>query len=279
MRGFHPVAHDSPVSRTDDQTSARGVTRIDTSVPHSARIWNYWLGGKDNFEVDRAVGDQVVRIFPSIVQAARDSRAFQARAVAFLAGEAGIRQFLDVGTGLPSPRNTHEVARATAPDSRVVYVDNDPMVLAHARALLTGGDVAYVEADLRRTADVLDGARQTLDLAEPIGLLLLGIMGHTADDTEAHATVRRLVDAMPSGSYLVMTDGTTASGEASIESMRQYARSGAVPYHLRSPEAFAAFFDGLDVVEPGIVSPPDWRPGPDERAPDIGGRCAVARIP
>jgi hypothetical protein len=259
------------------------VTRIDTTVPHSARIWNYWLGGKDNFEVDRAVGDQVIRIFPSIVQAARDSRAFQARAVAFLAGAAGVHQFLDVGPGLPAPQNTHEVAQAVAPGSRVVYVDNDPMVLAHARALLTGtdgGTVAYVGADLHQTADVVAGAGRTLDLTEPVGVLLLGIMGHTVDDAEAHAAVRRLVDAVPSGSYLVMTDGTTASGEASIESMRQYARSGAVPYHLRSPEAFAAFFDGLEVVEPGIVSPPDWRPDPgDERSPDIGGRCAVARIP
>jgi hypothetical protein len=250
---------------------------IDTTRAHPARVYDYWLGGKDNFEVDRMVGDQVKKIFPGIVQAARNSRAFQKRSVTFLAGEAGIRQFLDVGTGLPSPDNTHEVAQAVAPDSRVVYVDNDPMVLAHARALLTGDNVAYVPADLRQAHDVVKGAAQILDLSRPVGLMLLGIMGHTEDDAEAHAAVRRLVDAMPPGSYLVMTDGTTASGEASAESMRRYARSGAVPYHLRSVEAFEAFFDGLEVVEPGIVSPTEWRA--DEQAPDIGGRCAVARIP
>jgi hypothetical protein len=265
------VADDSPVGRS--------VTKIDTSVPHSARIWNYWLGGKDNFEIDRVVGNEVIRIYPSIVQAARDSRAFQARAITFLAREVGIRQFLDVGAGLPSLDNTHQVAQRVEPGTRVVYVDNDPMVLSHARALLTGSAVAYVQADLRQTDDVVKGAAQTLDFAQPIGLLLFVIMGQTGDDAEAHATVRRIVGAMPSGSYLAIADGTTVSGETAAESMRQYARSGAVPYHLRSPEAFARFFDGLEPVEPGIVSPPDWRPGPDdERAPDIGGRCAVARI-
>ena len=269
------MAHDSPVSQA--------AVKIDTSIPHSARIWNYWLGGKDNFEVDRVVGDQVKQVFPAIVQAARDSRAFQRRSVAFLAGELRIRQFLDVGAGLPAPGNTHEVAQAVDPRGRIVYVDDEPMVIAHARALLTGtaeGSVAYVHADLRQTAEVVVGASKTLDLTEPIGLMLLGIIGHIADDADAHAIVRRLVDAMPPGSYLTMTDGTTASGEASAESVRRYASSGAVPYHLRSPEAFAHFFDGLDPVDPGIVSPPDWRPDPDdEAAPDIGGRCAVARIP
>jgi hypothetical protein len=268
------MAHDSPVSQAE--------VKIDTRVPHSARIWNYWLGGKDNFEVDRTAGDQVKQIFPGIVQAARNSRAFQRRSVAFLAGEVGIRQFLDIGAGLPAPDNTHEVAQAIDPRSRVVYVDEDPMVISHAQALLTStaeGSVAYVRADLHRTADVVRGAARTLDLSAPIGLMLLGVMGHTADDAEAHATVRRLVDAMPSGSYLTMTDGTDTDA-ASVESMRRYARSGAVPYHLRSPAAFAQFFDGLEPVSPGIVSPPDWRPGPDdERSPDIGGRCAVARIP
>jgi hypothetical protein len=268
------MAHDSPVSQA--------CTKIDTSIPHSARIWNYWLGGKDNFEVDRAVGEQVKQIFPSIVRAARDSRAFQRRSVAFLAGDVGIRQFLDVGAGLPGPGNTHEVAQAIDPRCRIVYVDNEPMVITHARALLTGtaeGSVAYVQGDLHQSDDLVRGAARTLDLSRPIGLMLLGIMGHTVDDAQAHATVRRLVDAMPSGSYLTMTDGTDTD-QASVESMRHYARSGAVPYHLRSPGAFAQFFDGLEPVPPGIVSPPDWRPGPgDEPAPDIGGRCAVARIP
>lgn len=269
------MADDSPVGQAE--------VKIDTTVPHSARIWNFWLGGKDNFEVDRMVGRQVQEIFPNMVEAARQSRRFQRRAVAFLTGEVGIRQFLDVGAGLPSVDNTHEVAQEITPASTIVYVDNDPMVIAHARALLVGtaeGSVAYVQADVRNLDDVVKGASQTLDFSQPIGLMLLGIMGHTESDAEAHAIVRRLVDAMPSGSYLAMTDGTAASGDASIESMRRYAQSGAVPYHLRSPEAWAQFFDGLEPVEPGIVSPPDWRPAPDDApAADIGGRCAVARIP
>jgi hypothetical protein len=255
---------------------------IDVSVPHSARIWNYWLGGKDNFEIDRRIGEQVREIFPDIVEAARQSRAFLVRSVEFLAGEAGIRQFLDVGTGLPTADNTHEVAQRVAADSHIVYVDNDPLVLAHARALLTSspvGTTRYVHADLHRPEEIVEGAAETLDFSRPVALMLMGIMGHTPDDDEAHSIVRRLVDALPSGSYLTMSDGTNTD-EASVESMRRYAESGAVPYHLREPEQFVRFFDGLEVVEPGVVSLPEWRPRPgDQRSPDVGGLCGVARKP
>jgi hypothetical protein len=255
---------------------------IDVSVPHSARIWNYWLGGKDNFEIDRRIGAQVRDIFPNIVEAARQSRAFLVRSVEFLAGEAGVRQFLDVGTGLPTADNTHEVAQRVAPESRIVYVDNDPLVLVHARALLTSapeGVTRYLHADLHDPETIVREAAGTLDFSQPIALMLMGIMGHTPDDGEAHSIVRRLVDALPPGSYLTMSDGTDTD-EASVESMKRYAESGAVPYHLRSPAAFIEFFDGLDVVEPGVVSPPQWRPRPgDKKSPDAGGLCAVARKP
>jgi hypothetical protein len=240
---------------------------IDTSVPHSARIWNYWLGGKDNYPVDRAAGDQYRAIYPEIVEVARASRRFLARAVRYLAGEAGIRQFLDIGTGLPTADNTHEVAQRVAPTSRVVYVDNDPLVLTHARALLTStpeGVTDYIDADLREPDRILEGAARTLDLTEPVALTLFGILGHVGDDQEARSIVRRLLDGVPSGSYLAVCDGTNVLNPAGVEAQERYNRSGAVPYHLRSPDQIARFFDGLELVEPGVVSCPRWRPDPSD---------------
>ena len=236
---------------------------IDTSVPHSARIWNYWLGGKDNFPVDRAVGDQILEAFPAIVENARASRAFLARAVRYLAGEAGIRQFLDIGTGLPTADNTHEVAQRITPEARVVYVDNDPVVLAHARALLTStkGVTAYVDADLHDPDTILDAAVRTLDFSQPVALMLMGILGHF-DYDEARSIVKRLLDPLPSGSYLTLNDGTNIISEKFVQAQEIYNRSGAVPYHLRSPEQIAGFFEGLELVEPGLVSVPRWRPDP-----------------
>ncbi|MEV4349826.1 SAM-dependent methyltransferase [Actinoplanes sp. NPDC049596] len=228
---------------------------VDTSVPHSARVWNYWLGGKDNFAVDRRVGDQVRAVFPEIVDAARETRAFLRRAVGFL-GDGGVRQFLDVGSGLPAAGNTHELVPA---GSRTVYVDNDPLVLAHARELLHTGDVHYVAADLRDTDAVLATAAETLDLRQPVALMLLGVLGHVEDPGEARAITRALVDGLPGGSYLVVSDGT-ATSERVIESHRQYNESGAVPYHLREVADFAAFFDGLELVAPGVVPLTHWRP-------------------
>ncbi|MFW6641257.1 SAM-dependent methyltransferase [Nocardiopsis algeriensis] len=256
---------------------------IDTTVAHSARVWNYWQGGKDNYPADREVGDYVLAAYPEMVAAARADREFLIRAVTHLAREAGIRQFLDIGTGLPSHNNTHEVAQAVAPDARVVYVDNDPMVLAHARALLTGGgagDVHYIDADLREPEKVLAQAREYLDFDQPIGLTVLGTMGHTADTQEAYAIVRAYVEALPPGSHLAMCDGTSTS-EPMIEAARRWNDTAALPYHLRTPEEIAGFFDGLELLEPGVVSATRWRPeeGADEKIEEVDQYCGVARKP
>jgi S-adenosyl methyltransferase len=241
---------------------------IDTTVPHSARIWNYWLGGKDNYPVDRAAGDQFREAFPGIVDVTRASRRFLTRAVRYLAGEAGIRQFLDVGTGLPTADNTHEVAQRVAPESRIVYVDNDPVVLVHARALLTStsqGVTQYVDADLHEPDRILEAASKTIDFTEPVALMLLGILGHVTDDAEARSIVKRLLGALPSGSHLAIYDGTDTN-PAGVEAQERYNRSGAVPYRLRSPEQIAGFFEGLELVEPGVVSVSRWRPDPADAA-------------
>ena len=247
---------------------------IDTSVPHSARIWNYWLGGKDNYPVDRAAGDQFGAVFPGIVDVTRASRQFLIRAVSYLAGEAQIRQFLDIGTGLPTADNTHEVAQRVAPESRIVYVDNDPVVLIHARALLFSsgeGRTAYVDADLQDPDKILDAAAETLDFTRPIALMLMGIVGHVTDDDEARSIVKRLLDALASGSHLVLCDGTDTN-PAGVAAQEQYNRSGAVPYRLRSPAQLTGFFDGLELVEPGVVSVSQWRPHP---ADAVGGPPAA----
>jgi S-adenosyl methyltransferase len=261
----------------------RQAPEFDASVPQTARIWNYWLGGKDYFPVDRAVGDQILEAFPAIVENARASRAFLARAVRYLAGEAGIRQFLDIGTGLPTANNTHQVAQAVAPECRIVYVDNDPVVLAHARALLTGtpeGATDYIDADLRDPDRILQEAARTLDFTQPIAIMLMGILGHIADDDEAQSIVKRLVGAVSSGSYLTMNDGTDTSEEV-VEAARIWNQSANPTYHLRSPDRVARFFDGLELVEPGVVSPPRWRPEPSPSGlpAEIDSFCGVGRKP
>ena len=245
-------------------SSAQEPLELNYGVPHSGRVWNYWLGGKDNFPADREVAEQFREAFPGVVEVARASRAFLTRAVAFLAGEAGVRQFLDVGTGLPTADNTHEVAQAVAPESRVLYVDNDPIVLTHARALLTGtpeGRTAYVDADLYEPDKILEAAGRTLDFSQPVALMLMGIMGHVGDYDEARSIVRRLLQPLPSGSYLALDDGTDVIDKAAVEEAQgAYNESGAIPYHPRSPEQIAGFFEGLELVEPGVVSCPRWRP-------------------
>ncbi len=270
----------SPVA-SGAQSSEQRVPEIDRSVPHSARVWNYWLGGKDNFEVDRAVGDRVRTIFPTIVQEAGYARAFLGRAVRYLAGEAGIRQFLDIGTGLPTANNTHEVAQRIAPDARIVYLDNDPMVLVHARALLTStpeGVTQYVDADLHDPDLILRQAARTLDFNEPVAIMLIGIIGHVGDDDEAQSIIKRLIDAVPAGSYLVLSDGTDVRQEA-VDSIRQYNESRAVPYNLRSPERLARLFDGLELIEPGLVPRNEWRPDADTPQAPSDGMAGVARRP
>ncbi|MFI0485352.1 SAM-dependent methyltransferase [Actinomadura sp. 9N215] len=236
--------------------------QIDTTVPHSARVWNYWLGGQDNYPVDRAAGDQFCEVYPGIVDVARVARYFLARAVRYLAAEAGVRQFLDVGTGLPTVDNTHEVAQRVAPESRIVYVDNDPLVLSHARALLTStpeGMTDYIDADLRDPGRILDAAAEKLDLGRPVALMLMGILGHVPDEGRPKEIIDRLLDGLAPGSYLVLYDSTSAS-EANAKALEGYNDSGAVPYRLRSPEQVAHFFDGLELLEPGVVPLQWWRP-------------------
>ena len=260
-------------------------TAIDVTVPHSARIWNYWLGGKDNYEADRMAGDRFRQVLPAIVDIARSSRLFLTRAIRFLAADAGIRQFLDVGTGLPTEDNTHEVAQRIAPDARIVYADNDPLVLAHARALLTStpeGVTAYIDADLREPGTILAGAAKTLDFTKPVALILNGVLGHLTDGDQARAIVRQLMAPLPAGSYLSLMDGTSSvSGAPAEEAQEGYNESGALPYVLRSPEEIAGFFEGLELVEPGVVSCTRWRPDPSASGPpaEVDAFGGVGRKP
>ncbi|MGH3799156.1 MAG: SAM-dependent methyltransferase [Pseudonocardiaceae bacterium] len=253
---------------SSDTSGPRPSPLIDTSVSHSARVWNYWLGGKDNYPVDHEVGDQFAAISPSIVESARASRAFLVRAVRYLAGEAGIRQFLDAGTGLPTANNTHEVAQATAPQCRVVYVDNDPLVLVHARALLTSspeGVTDYVDADFRDPDTVLRAAARTLDFTQPIALMAMGTMEHVMDLDEAYSIVNRLLDPMPSGSYLALCDPTTdgVHGEEVVQACQLWNDSGGTPpVAVRSSQEIARFFDRVELLEPGVVPISFWRPDP-----------------
>ncbi|GIE98522.1 hypothetical protein Ari01nite_59870 [Paractinoplanes rishiriensis] len=253
---------------------------LDTNTPHTARIWNYWLGGKDNFAADRAVGDQVTAAFPHVGLYAQLSRAYLTRAVAFLAGEVGIRQFLDVGTGLPTADNTHEVAQRIAPDSKIVYVDNDPLVLAHARALLTSssqGTTTYIDADLHDPEAILERAGKTLDFAQPVALLMMGVLGHVEDDAEAKAIVDAFLSRLPSGSYFAIYDGADTIKEIT-DNLALWNDNVPLKYHLRSPERMAALFDGLELVEPGVVPVTRWRPDAAAAAADeIAQFAAVGR--
>jgi trans-aconitate methyltransferase len=262
--------------------------RIDSTVPHSARVWNYWLGGKDHYAVDRKAGDEMLAFAPALVKSAREDRLFLVRSVRLLVDELGIRQFLDIGTGLPTADNTHEVAQRVAPDARIVYVDNDPLVLAHARALLTStpeGATAYIDADVHDPETILREAARTLDFTRPVAVTMLGIVNHMADAEEARAVIRRLMDAVPSGSYLVISHPTT---EVDTEAMRQVAdhwnKQGSAPLVIRSAAEVESLFAGLELLEPGVVSCPRWRPDPAE-TPQVGARvdvshyCGVARKP
>ena len=284
-----PVADGDPFKSVvpDDAvpSSEADLSKIDTSVAHPARIYDYWLGGKDNFAADREAGELVIASRPGLRESVRANRAFLGRVVQLLAGELGIRQFLDIGTGIPSANNTHEVAQRVAPDARVVYTDNDPIVLAHARALLTSnklGVIAYLDIDLRDTGKLLARAAETLDFTQPIAVMLLGVLHLISDDEGPWGIVAAIMDAVPSGSYLVITHpASDLLPETQREASRRYNQNVATHQTLRSYEQVARFFDGLEVLEPGLVQWHLWRPNPDDAAPAEfkSGHCGVARKP
>ena len=259
------------------------AAKIDTTVPVSARIWNYWLGGKDYYPVDKEAGDQFAQFYPGIFEEARASRYFIARVVRYLAGEAGIRQFLDIGTGLPSHDNTHEIAQRVAPDSRIVYVDNDPLVLAHARALLTSGaegSTDYIDADLNDPAALLGIAREKLDFGRPVAIMLMGVLAHIGDpaqddDRVAQSIVGTLKGALPSGGYLAIYDSSDVDPGLN-DALHKYNESGADPYRVRSQGQITRYFDGLELVDPGVVPIQKWRPDhtpfdPPKNLTNLGG--------
>ncbi|WP_416905140.1 SAM-dependent methyltransferase [Micromonospora echinospora] len=264
--------------------------RIDTSVAHPARRYNYWLGGKDNFQADRDSGDAWAAAFPTVRTSARENRRFLQRAVAHLAREAGIRQFLDIGTGIPTADNTHEVAQSVAPECRVVYVDNDPIVLAHARALLTStpeGATAYLDADLREPERILahPDLRRTLDPTRPVALMLVAVLHFVPDDEDPYGAVARLLDALPAGSHLVASHATGDHLPA-LPPRPSGARHDGDPNGLvvlRDRTEFARFFTGLELIEPGVSSVAEWRaehePQPRPTAAEVSMHAAVGRKP
>ena len=240
--------------------------KIDSSRPSSARMWNYLLGGKDNFAADRAAADQVLAYLPELVQSARFNREFLGRAVRHLVHAEGIRQFLDIGTGLPTAENTHEIAQRVAPDARIVYVDNDPIVLIHARTLLTGtsaGVTDYIDADVHDPDAILERAARTLDLTRPVAVMMLGILNFVLDTGKAREIAHRVMAAVPSGSFLVLTHPTfepELGGEGQIPAMKFWNENATPPITARGRADIAAFLEGLDLLEPGLVSCAQWRP-------------------
>jgi SAM-dependent methyltransferase len=282
-RPEEPVVSDSSAQGGPRSPTSPAVD-LDTSVAHPARVYDYWLGGKDNFAADREAAKQAIAANPMIVPGVRTNRQFLRRAVRYLADGAGIRQFLDIGTGLPSADNTHQVAQQVAPDSRVVYVDNDPIVLVHARALLTGtpeGATAYLDADLRDPGPILARAAQTIDFSQPVALMLLAILQLIPDDADPHALVAELVDALAPGSYLVISHpASDVLPEAMAEMQRRLNQHQREVTTFRPRPAVIRFFDGLDLVEPGVVQTHRWRPEPGDPVPqdqEVTGWCGVAR--
>jgi hypothetical protein len=290
--------------REQDGPWGRPPAGLDVSMPHPARVRNYWLGGRDFFAADKAAGEEIGREFPHLAEAARAERAFLVRAVRFLAGPARIRQFLDVGSGLPAGGNTHEIAQGIAPDARIVYADHDPAVILHAKTLLSDpmlastreGAVYYADADLRDVAAVLAAASTTLDPSRPAALIMAGILGHIDDFGAARSITSQLMEELPAGSYLVIADGVAADDTVGSAQRRydasareRYGASAPAPYLLRKPDELASFFAGLDLTEPGVVPCQQWRPdGRGTGAAGLpGGRddagtaayCGVARKP
>ena len=261
----------SPDSHGDPVGSSFAQRGFDTGVAHSARVYDYLLGGKDNFAADRVAAEQVIEVYPDVLLGVRANRAFLHRAVEYLAREVGIRQFLDVGTGLPTTQNTHEVAQAIAPECRVVYVDNDPIVLAHAQALLAStpeGATSYIEADAQDTATILARAAETLDLSRPVAVMALMILQYIPDSDAPHEIIARLMEAMPSGSYLTVSDLTRdIDGTRLSPTISQLnTHMGPTSVTLRTHEDIAGFLGGLELVPPGVVPLPEWR-GTEEFPP------------
>ncbi len=258
---------------------------LDTRHAHPARVYNYWLGGKDNFAADREAAEQAIAANPGIVADVRANRAFLARAVRYLAAQCGIRQFLDIGTGLPTAGNTHEVAQAAAPQARIVYADNDPVVLSHAQALLTSapeGATAYLHADLRDVPAIVRAATRTLDFGEPVALMLLIILHLIPDTDDPYGIVAALVRALPAGSYLVLSHPASDIRAAQMAEMtrRVNERMSGPKATMRDRAAITRFFDGLELLEPGVVQPQQWRPEPGVISPaQVTAWCGVARKP
>jgi SAM-dependent methyltransferase len=251
----------------DDTGTQQVPPEINTNVPQSARVYDYWLGGKDHFPADRALGDAIAEALPTIRTQVRAQRAFLGRAVRYLARDAGIRQFLDIGTGIPTAGNVHDVAQEIAPESRVLYVDNDPIVLAHARALMAGtpeGSVAFIQADLREPEAILGdpAVAATLDLAQPVGLVLVGVMHHLRDSDDPRRVVATLVGALAPGSYLVLSQSTPDFDPAAMRNLAAASEQGGIPNVPRTLADTEPFFAGLELVEPGLVPMATWRPDP-----------------
>jgi len=254
--------------------SATGnAAEIDTTVAHPARVYDYWLGGSSNFPADREAAGRVLAATPGLRSRVRANRAFLVRAVRYLAAEAGIRQFLDIGTGIPAANNTHEVAQAVAPDARIVYADNDPIVLAHATSLLAGspeGATQYIDGDLRDASVILRAAAGTLDFTRPAALMLVGILHLIQDSEDPYRIVASLMDALPPGSYLVISHPASDINASQAEAQRRYNERVSTPQTLRTRDEVARFFEGLDLVPPGIVYVHAWRPDPGDVPPEGG---------
>jgi SAM-dependent methyltransferase len=270
----------------DDTGTQQVPPEINTNVPQSARVYDYWLGGKDHFPADRALGDAIAEALPTIRIQVRAQRAFLGRAVRYLARDAGIRQFLDIGTGIPTAGNVHDVAQQTAPESRVLYVDNDPIVLAHARALMAGtpeGSVAFIQADLREPEAILGdpAVAATLDLAQPVGLVLVGVMHHLRDSDDPRRVVATLVGALAPGSYLVLSQSTPDFDPAAMRNLAAASEQGGIANVPRSLADTEPFFAGLELVEPGLVPMAAWRPdpGPEQDPRSVYAYGGVARKP
>jgi hypothetical protein len=260
----------------EDPEPGEDLQALNTNVAHPARVYDYWLGGKDNFAADREAAEQVIAANPTVLPGVRANRAFLGRAVRYLTAEAGIRQFLDLGTGLPTAQNTHQVAQDVAPDARVVYVDNDPMVLAHARALLTGpseGATAYVSADIRDTEKVLAGAAEILDFSKPVAVMALMVLQYIPDEDDPWGIVRHLLGALPAGSYLTVSDTVRDIDTARVtQGTARLNERMPTQLNLRTRPEWERFFDNLELVEPGIVPLPEWRgPGSEHPIPCYAG--------